>query len=288
MTTRLQPIILIGAGRSGTKFVRDCLNASPEVARVPYDVSYVWRTGNDACPHDELTRADAKHAPKDAIRRTLERMARSEGKHAARFMVEKSVPNALRPGFVDAVMPDARFIHLVRDGRAVTESSMRMWQAPRETGHILRKLRYFPLTNYRYAFWYAGDLLRSKLSREAKPPMWGPRYDGMEKDIADALPLGVICARQWRICVERSLAQLAELSPERVHQIRYEDLASNAERMAELAAFVGIPDPSVVVKRFRTSLERDNVAKWRDKMSAADAVLVEHELGGVLGKLGYS
>src|SRR4051812_20775701 len=41
-----QPVIVIGAARSGTKLLRDSLATHADVARVPYDVNYVWRFGN--------------------------------------------------------------------------------------------------------------------------------------------------------------------------------------------------------------------------------------------------
>ena len=50
-----QPIILIVAPRSGTKLVRDLVAEHPDVDRVPYDIDYVWRLGNEAVPHEELS-----------------------------------------------------------------------------------------------------------------------------------------------------------------------------------------------------------------------------------------
>lgn len=284
----MQPIILIGAGRSGTKFLRDCLASSPEVARVPYDVSYVWRTGNDTVPHDELTVADAARAPASVIRRTLEKMARSEGKVNARFMVEKSVPNALRPAFVAAVMPDAKFVHLIRDGRSVTESALRMWRGPREAGHILRKLKYFPLANYRYALWYAGNLAKSRLAPGREPPMWGPRYEGIGGDLLKQVPLVRICARQWRRCIEISRAELGQLPKKQVFEIRYEDLIQSAANIEELCRFIGIADPGPVVAALQRDAAQDTVSKWRKSMSQTDIDAMLDEVKPLLSELGYT
>jgi hypothetical protein len=47
-------VFVIGAARSGTKFLRDVIGASPYAAVVPYDVNYVWRGGNEGFPDDAL------------------------------------------------------------------------------------------------------------------------------------------------------------------------------------------------------------------------------------------
>ena len=52
--TDAAPIILIGAARSGTKFLRDVLASAVGVKSVPYDVNYIWRHGSPNYGHDVL------------------------------------------------------------------------------------------------------------------------------------------------------------------------------------------------------------------------------------------
>ena len=54
---RAAPVVLLGAARSGTKLVRDSLALDAHIARVPYDINYVWRFGNEELDHDELDAA---------------------------------------------------------------------------------------------------------------------------------------------------------------------------------------------------------------------------------------
>ena len=42
-----QIVIIIGAARSGTKYLRDVLATAPNAARVPYDINYIWRYGSE-------------------------------------------------------------------------------------------------------------------------------------------------------------------------------------------------------------------------------------------------
>lgn len=61
-----QPVIIIGAGRSGTNMVPDLLTAFPACATWPCDeINYIWRYGNAGFPTDELT---AEHARPSVVR----------------------------------------------------------------------------------------------------------------------------------------------------------------------------------------------------------------------------
>lgn len=257
-------IFIIGAARSGTKFLRDTLAASLEIARVPYDVGYVWRRGNEALPHDEIDAELVSATDIQWIRRTLPRLVdKSIEKPKARFLVEKSVPNSLRPMLLYRVFPDALFIHLVRDGRAVTESAMRMWQAPTEKSYLLDKIRYFPLTNLRYGVWF----LRNRLFRkqEQRVPLWGPRYRGMDVDVQQ-IEMHRVCARQWRHCLEVSHAQLSCIPGSQTLTVRYEDLMRDEDVLGDICRFIGVEEQAVL--DFRSSHIQPNTdQKWKTALS---------------------
>jgi len=51
------PIIIVGAGRSGTNMLRDLLAQLPEFSTWPCDeINYIWRHGNRGFETDEFTR----------------------------------------------------------------------------------------------------------------------------------------------------------------------------------------------------------------------------------------
>ena len=179
---KIEPIIILGAGRSGTKFLRSLLEVSKDVTTIPYDVGYIWRYGNEFLKHDELKPEMANKKVVKYIRANLPKLIR-QSKPGAHYLIEKSVPNTLRPAFLYKVYPEAKFVHLIRDGRAVTESSIRLWSEPVERSYLLDKLRYFPWTNYKYALWYLWNMIKWRLFKGRGGYIWGPRYKGIEKDI---------------------------------------------------------------------------------------------------------
>jgi len=288
-STQLQPLFLLGAGRSGTKFLRDILGESSNVAIIPYDVGYVWRYGNENIPHDELTLNILNDSIKKYVTKTLPKLIKKGTNQThTRILIEKSVPNTLRPAFVQNIYPEAKFIHLIRDGRAVTESAMRLWKAPPERGYLLNKLRYFPWKNYRYAIWYIGNLVKGKLRSGRGQQTWGPVYKGMINDAA-TLPLEIVCARQWKKCIEISLRQLSTFKNQNnIIEIHYEDLMKDSKALKEICNFIGIDDSKLVIEKYENKVIRAHTEKWKNSLSNDQLELINKEIESLNTSLGYT
>ena len=277
-----RPVVILGAGRSGTKFLRDLLVASGEVAAIPFDINYVWRYGNENSPDDALDPATLTPEIIGSIRATLARLAGIKRKREARVLLEKTVSNTLRVPFVDAVLPNAIYVHLIRDGRAVAESSSRVWNKGPGGMYLLRKLRYFPWRNFRYAVWYFRNMLRSGDQKR----VWGVRYPGIQRDL-ETRSLLEVCARQWQACIGEAQAALAAMPVDRVLQVRYEDLISDDKTIRGVCSFCGIVDPAPVIDTFNSRVDRSNRDKWREKLTSEQIEVLSSGIGETLRALGY-
>lgn len=235
MPSSSPPVLILGAARSGTKVLRRLLGAAPETAVVPYGVPAVWKRGNEAHPHDALPRSACSNAIAADIRQELTRLA--DGGPRATTLLEKTSANTLRVPFVDAVVPRARFVHLVRNGIDVAESARRRWQARPGLSYLIRKALTLRDTGLRQGLRYLWDTLRSTGS--STPRLWGPHYPGMAEDVKSH-PLLHVCARQWRACVLASLDALATLPAERVLHLRYETLVREPASVDRLADFADV------------------------------------------------
>jgi len=288
VSNSLQPVIIIGAARSGTKFLRDLIGASDFCGVVPYDVNYIWRTGNEGLSHDALTTENCTPTIANKIRKRLSGAARYDGARpdAPSFLVEKTVSNCLRVPFIEQVFPEAVYVNLLRDGRNVVESSVRMWQEPVSFAHLLEKVRSFPLSNLSYAGWYLKNIVGGWLARDQGVRIWGVRYAGIEQDIK-RLSIPEICARQWRACVEKSMSDLAAIPSSRVIEVRYETLTSDEDEAQRICDFLQLPDRAHVFDHYRLK-NRPGVSEgWRSAFNGNDWDAAMEILLPALDALGY-
>ncbi|MFQ5622077.1 MAG: sulfotransferase [Paracoccaceae bacterium] len=240
MTLPFVPVVIVGAPRSGTNMLRDMIAGLPGFATWPCDeVNPVWRHGNLRWPDDEIPAARAGRG-RDSIRRAFVRLWRKSGQ--GRYVVEKTCANSLRVPFVAAVLPEARFVQIIRDGRDATVSAQRCWQGRRTDlapGYRIAKARFVPPPDLPY---YAAQIVARRLrrwtGRDRPPASWGPRFKGIDRLLGR--PLEEICARQWLACVERSDAAFAAMPRDIWLRTRYEDIIADPScAIMRIAAFLG-------------------------------------------------
>ncbi|MDZ7846842.1 MAG: sulfotransferase [Owenweeksia sp.] len=155
-----QPVIIIGAGRSGTNILRDSICSLPGFETWPCDeINYIWRHGNIGKATDRFTPEDARPSVKKFIRSQFEKFQRSSG---AGTVVEKTCANSLRVAFINEILPGARYIFIVRNGYDVTSSAMARWRATLDLDYILKKARYVPKSDIPY---YASRYLANRIKK---------------------------------------------------------------------------------------------------------------------------
>lgn len=152
-------------------------------------------------------RADVETA--ERLRAAVRRLLKWQGR--SRFAAKLTGPPRIT--FLDSIFPDARFVHVVRDGRAAVHSVLRV------------------------AFW-----------RE-KGGMDGPFWKGGLSDHQEQLwrdsgrDPGVLAALQWARVLEASRSESAQLGADRYHELRYEDFVSSPHTLLrELYEFCDLED----------------------------------------------
>ncbi|WP_417258660.1 sulfotransferase family protein [Celeribacter sp.] len=250
-------LIILGAARSGTKFLRDTLARADDAGAIDFDIGYIWSMYHPRSRHDMLDPALPTNAQIANIRKTILRYCtRLNNGIPPRVLIEKSVTNSLSPAFVKRVFPEARFIHLVRDGRATSRSAMKNWISPADTSHLKRKLRFVPPRQLGYVLRYGINEIARRITRaENGPKLWGPRYPGILDDTL-SLPLHEVCALQWRHSVETIESFLAKQPMETFFQLRYEDLITAPKSIEDLIAFAEIQDKTSVLDYYNQTVIR--------------------------------
>lgn len=258
------PIIIIGAGRSGTNILRDTLSSLPDWATWDCDeINLIWRHGNMTWPDDEFPVSAARPDVKRFIRAAFDKIGSQPG---TEFVLEKTCANSLRVPFLDAVIPEARYIYIVRDGRDVALSAARRWTASPEMSYLIKKLRYAPVSDIPYyAMRFAQNRLHQWRSKERRQAIWGPRFKGMDEFVRQH-ELVEICAKQWAECVKSSDAAFDAMPDSKVFRVRYEEfVAAPVETLKRLGDWLGRDIigslPEAATRRIRPDL----AGGWRDR-----------------------
>ncbi|WP_112323556.1 sulfotransferase family protein [Oceanibium sediminis] len=259
------PVVIIGAARSGTNALRDMLTALPGFETWPCDeINPIWRHGNLSHPDDAIPPSAATPKVRSFIRGAFRRIWRETGTPC--FVVEKTCANSLRVPFVDTILPEARYIYIVRDGIDVVASASRRWQGKMEIPalpYFLAKARYAPRRDLPAYGW---SFLRARLGmlsgRKGRLSVWGPRFPGMDS-MTDA-SLGELCAAQWAACVSASDAAFQDIAPDRVLHLKYESLVADpVGTLGNILHFLGATPPPEAIARASATVRATSVGKGR-------------------------
>lgn len=260
-----QKVVIVGAPRSGTNMLRDVLTSLPGIETWPCDeINYIWRHGNVRYQTDEFPRELARPAVKRYIRRRFDAMA---GRSNASVLVEKTCANSLRVPFVDAVVPDAKYIFIVRDGLDVVGSAKERWEASLDIPYMLKKARFIPPSDFPYyATRYLANRLYRVLSGKKRLAFWGPQFERLE-ELLGKYSLPEACAYQWKACVEAADNAFARMSASRVYRVRYEDFVENPIRqLRDLLSYLAIDAEDGAVATAVSQVSARSVGKGRSSL----------------------
>lgn len=234
-----QPIIIIGAGRSGTNILRDSLCRLPGLSTWPCDeINYIWRHGNVTKKTDRFTASEARQEVKTFIKNEFDKFERNG---AAGLVVEKTCANSLKVPFINEIFTEAKYLFIIRDGFDVASSAKQRWTAPLEFNYILKKARFVPISDIPYyGSRYFINRIKKSFSKEKRLAFWGPVYPGMVEDLKND-SLIEVCGKQWRECVETAYNDLISLAEGRVHFLKYDDFVTRpVDELMKVVDFLGL------------------------------------------------
>jgi hypothetical protein len=283
---RCSPVIIIGAPRSGTNMLRDMLTELPGVGTWPCDeINYIWRHGNVWEPSDELLPQNATFEVRDYVRRQFENIARKQN---VQTVVEKTCANSLRLGFVDQILPESKYIFIVRDGIDVVGSATKRWKAALDIPYLVRKARYVPgLDLPFYAIRYLYHRMYRFASKEKRLAFWGPKFIGVD-DLFQDHSLIEVCALQWKACVENTERDLSKIAPDRLIRVSYERLVGNPSlEFARISEFLNKKVTPSMDEYLRLNVRSDSIGKGREFLGETEVERIGSLLGDTLVRYGY-
>lgn len=303
------PIVMIlGAGRSGTNLLADVIGTEPGFHNT-VENRYIWNYGQKTLAHDVRGADEATPKVVGFIRDFFARQATKTGMQP----LDKTPSNVFRIPFAQAVFPQAKFIHIVRDGRANIYSRVREWHGgnavvadQQSDGTALLR------DDYRSAFVRRRlDRVREMLSSDSLPPSripvflrdnlgpflrqlllretvrYGERFPGMTAHLRAYGTLATGGA-QWREGVMQATHAGRRLGPERYIEIHYEDLLDRpAETWPRIAGFLGIAPDGPGAEWLNDNLRPNHAPDWSDPVYAEFLDTVEPFIRPTCEYLGY-
>jgi len=260
----MAPLIIIGAGRSGTNIVRYTLVHLPGWETWNCDeINLIWRHGNIHYPHDVFGSDLATPKVKKFIQGAFQSFKQQLN---AEVIVEKTCANSMRVPFIREIFPQARFLYITRDGRDVTLSAAKRWTASVEMDYLLKKLKYVPKVDIPfYGIRFVKNRLHQARSQEKRQAVWGPIFPGMA-DWAKDNPLISVCARQWAESVSEADKAFADMPQSQWHKIKYEDFVTDPKTV--LATIINWYDPTIAKISFEEAVKdihSNSLYGWKRK-----------------------
>jgi hypothetical protein len=203
----------------------------------------------------DLLASDLTPWMEQRLRRFFERRMRAQGRH--RFV--HHVTGWPRAGLLQAAFPDARFVHVIRDGRAVASSWLQM-----------------P--------WWSGFEGPSNWSLGPLPEQYALEWEQSGQSFV------VLAGLAWKLLMDAFDAARMAIPPGQWLDVRYEDiLAEPRKQFAAILEFLGLPWTS----RFEAGFARHHFstgrsAAFRRDLDQANLALLEGCLAGRLLAYDYA
>lgn len=254
------PIILFGNVRSGTSMMHDLFDLHPQV-KSWYEPRTIWVYADPGRKHDRFDASDATPRVRRYIRRRFLRFQRA---HDNRRIMEKTPSNLMRIPYVDAIFPESKFLYMVREPLANLSSSELRWRTPIHMQHTWERLRETPKLQLHY---YLGRFLYDNISvrifRRKHVSVWGVRYPGVYDDL-HRLTTEQVIAKQWVRCCQQAETDLAEIDPQRIMRVRYEDfVASPVDHYQQICRHFDIDITPQIERALRETVDPGRQSKWR-------------------------
>ncbi len=228
---------ILGCGRSGTTVLGRLIATHPEVyyLREPY---YLWRAVDPQTdmigfygdaggpPRCTFFVADATNEKTSRFRRCM--AAEFRRGHQPEVLVEKTPINSWRIEYLNALAPDAKFVHIVRNGINVVRSISRL--AVNNDYKIAWKGQW-------NQWWGRDNCKWQAMVRDARAQGW---FESSLNDIQNDIERGAL---EWIVSLQEANRMRTALG-DRMLEFRYEDFATSPkETLTKIAQHLGIQAP---------------------------------------------
>lgn len=277
------PILLVGAPRSGTKMLRELMKLHPCVKGELFEEERIWCWGNSNAMYSYLSPSVVTREIRQHIR---QHFFRKISKENTRF-IDKNTCNSLRLDYVRSIFPESKIIHIIRDGRSATASLRVRWQRPFDWRYILRE-KAFPIKEL--PFFISRQIrynVHRFMSKGQHAGLYGPRFEGIRQTVKSE-PLLKVCALQWMSCVCAVLESKNGIPGQQFHEVRYEQIVKDpVSVLSSLFDYLEIEIDTHFLRKANKYVQETSLDKWKRHLTQTDLNLLEETIGHVQKSIGY-
>lgn len=303
----VKPIIILGAARSGTHLLSQAFEHHSDVAYIS-EPSLIWKAYNADLRHDMLPVSRATPRVKSYIQQRFNQMRVDASKIR---ICDKTPSNCLRLPFVLEVFPDAKIVHIIRDGRHVVASARHKFlgnvqkitnrnnennkassygkisnvgllvgRAKHRLGQGVR-LPDLPYLLPRFVETTAGTMGMKRMFA------WGPVFPGM-RSMLKTHSLVEVCALQWKYSVESVLSVRSSRPTLDYFELKFEDLIENYESVSrQLFEFAELEQPKKVYEIAPQGFDATKNL-YDSELTSKEREIVMDSISSTLRQLGYN
>ena len=287
--TITKPIIIVGTGRCGSTVFHRLLATHPQLMwlsgfSLKYPTKPTWNKwaveamGNPLLrrllgerirpgecyrfwdtyaygfsePCRDLVRTDVTARVKKRVRGAIQPMLTP-----ARNRFLAKITGWPRIGFLNEIFEDAKFIHIIRDGRAVANSLLHVsfWRG-----------------------WYGPQGWRAGLLSAEDQATW-ESYDRSFVALA---------ALEWRIQMRAIDAAREKLDPKLFYEVKYEDFCRQPlETYRQVLEFAELPESAELERQVKAASIESTSNRWRDDLTPGQQAILDDLLREDLRRYGY-
>ena len=203
-------------------------------------------------PCRDLVRSDVTARVKKQVRAALEPMLTLRRN---RLLIK--ITGWPRIGFLNEIFEDAKFIHIVRDGRAVASSLLHVnfWRG-----------------------WYGPQGWRAGLLSPEDQATW----EGHDRSFV------ALAGLEWRIQMRAIEAARQSLDPKRFFEVKYEEFCERPlETCRQVLEFGELPESADFERHVKATSIKSMSNRWRDDLTTGQQALLDGLLREDLLQYGY-
>lgn len=279
-----RPVLVTGTPRSGKSVAAELLARLDEFSYM-VEPLMVWDIGLGTRADDIRTADEVTDQTRASIVQSCQSLIKA---HPNTRYLDDLAYHALRIPFVNAVMPEARIIHVIRDPRQAIPEMIYGWLYKDTVGKAFMRrrkaIRLSTLPRHGVRF------LKNQIVRRVKGrrSTWGPRVPGMAKVVASE-PVAVIAAYQWMQMVQNAMDDMETLPEGRCLEVRFDRLLKDPGGEAlRIGRFCDVESPEKLAEIAKAVIDPAFIFDKQIEPTPSEWAVINDMIGPLKQRLGYT